>query len=139
MLLPLTIELRPSRQLGVLLLIMHAGALAATVASVLPWAGQLFLAAAIMTSAWLTMRRLSGPGRVCSLTLRADGLLELERTAGLGGEARVLAQSTVAAWLVALLLRCEGAREALTILPDALDPDDFRALRLWLRWRATLS
>lgn len=137
--LPLTLTLRRSRQLDILLLTMHASALAGAGLAALPLWLRVLLAAAITASAWHQMWRLSGPRRICRLTLRADGLLDLERSSGLGGEAAVLAQSTVMSWLTVLLLRRDGRREALAILADALGPDDFRALRLWLRWRAELS
>jgi len=137
--LPLVLKLRRSRRLDILLLTMHAAALAAVGLAALPLWSRSLLAAATIVSAWLTMRGLGGPERVCSLTLRADGLLDLERSSGLVGEASVLAQSTVTSWLTVLLLRRDARRETLAILPDALHPDDFRALRLWLRWRASLS
>ena len=41
-----------------------------------------------------------------------------------------------AAWLAVLSLRdARGLRRTAVVLPDALDPDAFRRLRMWLRWR----
>ena len=137
--LPLTIRLRRSRQLDILLLLVHAAALGAVALAALPLWLRLVLLAAIAASAWIAARRQSGPGPVCSLTLNADGTIDLERSPGSVGKAAVLAQSAVTTSLTVLLLRCDGRREALAVLPDSLDPDDFRSLRLWLRWRAQLS
>ena len=135
--LPHRLPLQRSRQLLVLLLLLHAGALAAALLADLLLLIRLLLVMAILASAGFKLRR--DPGRVCALTLDADGTLEFERADGRRGRARVLAQSTVIAWLVVLLLRGEGGRVALSVLPDALSPEDFRALRLWLRWRAELD
>ena len=135
--LPHTLALHRSRHLVFLLLAVHAGALAAALLADLIPVLRSIVAVAITASAWLALRRNSG--RVCALTLGSDGTLEVEHADGQRGRARVLAQSTVIAWVVVLLLRGEGWRESLTILPDSLSPDDFRALRLWLRWRAKLD
>ena len=50
----------------------------------------------------------------------------------------VLPDSTVLAWLVVLRYRLPGKRFADTclILADSMPDDDFRRLRVWLRWRA---
>ena len=136
--LPYPIRLHRSRQLDLLLSCAHAGALAAAALTALPGWLRLALATAILASAWLCLRRLSGDKRCCRLALRADGRLDFERADGITGVASVLAQSTVSAWLTVLLLSLSGRREALCILPDMLSPEDFRVLRLWLRWRAEL-
>ncbi len=135
--LPLTLQLHRSRRLDLLLASLHLAAMTATLLAALPLILRLLLLAAIAVAAGFTLRRL---GRAaCRLTLRGDGLLEIERDGAAAASAQVLAQSTVMNWLTVLLLRGERGREALTILPDALSSEDFRALRLWLRWRAELS
>ncbi len=136
--LPYSFKLQRSRQLDLLLLCAHAGALAAAALAALPWWLRLALATAVVASAWLSRRRLAGDMRICALNLRADGRLDFERAGGIKGVASVLAQSTVSAWLTVLLLSSGERREAMCILPDALTPEDFRVLRLWLSWRAEI-
>ena len=136
--LPPSIVLRISRRLSLLLLAVHLGAMAALVLAALPPVLQVAGAVAIVASgAWLC-RRLAGRRRVCRMTPRADGKLELQRADGSGGTASVLAGSTLLPWLVVLLTRCEDRRQALILLADALAAEDFRVLRLWLRWRAEI-
>ena len=85
-------------------------------------------------------RRLFGLHRYIELTLLADGRVDYRCHDGVTGSARVDGASTVMSWGVVLLLRpAHARREALTLLPDALNHDDFRCLRLWLRWRADVE
>lgn len=76
-----------------------------------------------------------------SLRLAADGAW-LRRVAG-EQEFRieVLADSTVFVWLVVLRFRLEGEGRvrALTLLPDHLSREEFRMLRIWLRWHSAAS
>lgn len=139
--LPCRIPCRTSTTLVWLLAIVHGGvamALALLVAErrELLW----FLAALwpliVFSLAW-QLRRLYGSRSVVSLMLRQDGAIDLQRKDGVLLQGRVLPQTTVISWLVVLLLRQENGRTlALTLLPDALAVDDFRQLRLWLRWMA---
>ena len=134
--LPLTLSLRPSCRLGLLLAAAHGGAVAAALLISIPWWLKLVLLAAILASALHQLLRLTGQRRICRLILRDDGRLEFSRIDGSCGEARIHPQTTVTSLLAVLLLRQEGRIEALVLLPDALDAEDFRLLRLWLRWRA---
>ena len=136
--LPLTLQLRVSRRLRLLLAAMHGGALLALVLAVLPAPIKLGLAVALVFSLWLSLRRLAATDRLHTLVLRDDGRVAFPGGDGNGGELSVQAQSTVLPWLVVVLLASPDRRVVLAILPDVLDPDDFRALRLWLRWRAEL-
>ena len=89
----------------------------------------------VLASAWGNLRRQHGPKSIVSLSLRGDGQLEFSRRDGTRGEARVHPHTTVTAQLVVLLLRQAGRSEVLVLMPDALASEDFRLLRLWLRWR----
>jgi hypothetical protein len=42
-------------------------------------------------------------------------------------------------FLVVLLYRQEGRLRGLTLLGDSLTAEDFRQVRLWLRWRSTAA
>ena len=133
--LPVTLSLRRSRRLTVLLAAAHASAAAAALCLSPHWRLMLFLLTAILISAGLSLRRLGSPDRICRLTLKDDGQLVFSRADGSTGEARLHPQTTVMAFLCVLLLRVRDRVEALVLLPDALDAEDFRQLRLWLRWR----
>jgi len=52
-------------------------------------------------------------------------------------EVRVLGSSFVASYLTIVLLKPNTSRRirAVVILPDALEPELFRQLRVWLKWR----
>jgi toxin CptA len=136
MLLPLTLTLHHSRRLGLLLGAMHLGAATAASLISIPWWIKLVLLSLILASALRQLFGLTGKNRICRLTLKDDGRLEFSREDGSGGEARLHPQSTVTSPLVVLLLRLEGRVESLVFLPDSLDEEDFRQLRLWLRWCA---
>ena len=52
----------------------------------------------------------------------------------------VLASSVVHPWLSVLHLKAPtGERHNLVLWPDSLNPDDFRRLRVFLRWRLAFS
>jgi len=136
MLLPGTIILRPSRHLAILLLLAHGGAVAVVFAIAFPIWLKLMLLAAIAASLGHILRGLHGLRRITRLTLRSDGLLEYVRGNDQSGEARIHPHTTVTPWLSVLLLRRDKRIEVLAVLPDALSGEDFRRLRLWLRWHA---
>ena len=136
---PITIGLRRSRILDTGLLLV----LVTTIAVLLAWpAGAALQMAAIfmaMLVAGLAYRR---------LTPRLAGI-RLERVGGmrvcLAGQTefrRVLALpgATVHPWLTVVRLQDEdGRRHMLLVAPDAMSHDDFRRLRVFLRWQAKFS
>jgi hypothetical protein len=42
-------------------------------------------------------------------------------------------------FLVVLLYRQQGRLHSMTLLGDSISEEDFRQLRLWLRWRSTAT
>ncbi|MFA7270387.1 MAG: protein YgfX [Sterolibacterium sp.] len=137
--LPVTLPLHPSRQLATLLLVAHAGAVSVLVVVSPPvWIGLIFLPA-IVWYAWRTRRRTHGSARIAHLVLRADGRLEYIRVNGESGEALIHPHTTVMPQLTVLLLRMGRRIESLVLLPDSLSAENFRLLRLWLRWQAGVN
>ncbi len=128
------LTLRPPYRLGWLLAGVHLCAIAAAWLITIPWWLKLVLLAAILASAGQQLFRLTGSRRIRCLILKDDGHLEFSRVDGSGGEARIHPQTTVTPFLVILLFRASQGSEALVLLPDALSAEDFRLLRLWLRW-----
>ena len=136
----LSIPLGSSRRLGGLLLTAHAVGWGVLPALDLPvWirgtlavalAGSLLYA--LLRDGW---RRL--PGSVTELRLWADGSCAVKLRQGSWQSCRIRGESFVAPWLTVLSLAQEGRllRRYVVILPDALDPEAFRRLRVWLRWK----
>ncbi|TRZ92884.1 MAG: hypothetical protein D4R84_11450 [Rhodocyclaceae bacterium] len=134
--LPITVKLQASRNLVLLLVASHMGALlAVSVIELLVWI-KLALLLLIVMSFWNCQKLWYGARRINFLTLRDEGVLDYSRVNGETGQASIHPQSTVTPPLTVILLRRERRLEALVLLPDALDQDDYRRLRLWLRWRS---
>jgi hypothetical protein len=74
-----------------------------------------------------------------SLVLRGDGGLEIVGAEGTATAAIVHPHTLVLSFLVVLLYRQEGRMRSITLLADSLAVEDFRQLRLWLRWRSTAA
>lgn len=76
---------------------------------------------------------------IAALTLRPDGLIGIEHGDGTRAECPVHPQTTVFPWLVVLLYRIGGGRLESLVLPRAaMEADDHRRLRVWLKWKATV-
>ena len=137
--LPLNLTLLASRRLAIMLLVAHAGAIAMLAAISAPLWIRALLFLLIAWSAWHSLQKIHGSLRIIRLILKADGRLEYLRLSGESGEATVHPNSTVMPQLTVLLLRLEKGSEPLIVLPDSLNAEDFRQLRLWLRWRAAAT
>lgn len=141
---PLAIDLRPSRLLAAMLAAAGAGALALLLWMPLPAAVQGLLAVvlcvavahAILHDAWRWL-----PRSIVALQLAGDGSLRCQTQDGRWREAQVLGSSCVTAWLTVLNLRLSGRRFGCStvLLPDSLDAEDYRQLRVWLRWNGAVT
>ncbi len=126
------IELKPSRRLGLLLLVMAALAVAALWLADLPWGVRLLLSMAVAASSVWGWRQGALPGK---LRLAADGRLQCPDGTGAWCDVDVLDDSFVSTVLIVLRYRmADGKRRVLTLLPDSADSDDLRRLRVSLRW-----
>lgn len=133
------LTLRPSPRLDILLLAAHGVALAVvSVISIPDWI-RLVLLLMVCCSAGLVWQRDHGRERIVKLMLRADGKLEYIRLNGESGEAQPHPHTTVTPQLTILLLRLGKRIEALVLLPDSLHAEEYRQLRLWLRWQAAAN
>jgi toxin CptA len=78
---------------------------------------------------------------VVAVRLRSDCRCEIETRRGPWREARLLGSSYVSPYLSVLNLRLDGhvlARHVV-ILPDAVDGEGFRRLRVLLKWKCNAS
>ncbi len=129
----LQLSLRPSRSLLLVELAAHLAAAGAVLAATLPSWQAILLLLLIGTS----LARLRGISPVATLLLHGDGRLETADVDGAPCEAGVHPHTLVLPFLVVLLYRQEGRLRAMTVLADSLAAEDFRQLRLWLRWRSS--
>lgn len=132
--LPVTLRLRPSRQLALALLTAHL--LALVTIGIIPiavWARAIMFLLVGM-SLWHMTRKLYGDERIVRLSLETQGIMAFTRFNEKTTTATVLRQSTVTPWLSVILLKLAERLEAVVIMPDSLSKQDYRCLRLWLRW-----
>lgn len=131
------LALRPSRKLAVLLLAAHA----ATGCMLLwlplpPWlrggAALLLLGSAVHT----VMRHalLRGPRAITALAFTDSEQVSIGRRDGSWQAGRILGSSTVGALLTVLNIAASGRTAHVVLLGDSLPADDFRRMRIWLRW-----
>ena len=126
------IELKPSRWLGLIVVLMALlGALAIALAT-LPLAVKWALGAVVGTMlGFALLRQRSAPPR---LRIGRNGALMLSKGRGEWKTARVLHDSFVSPMLCVVRLEVEGKRQALTLLPDSAEAESLRRLRASLRW-----
>jgi len=73
---------------------------------------------------------------VRELMLRPDGGVAWRAGDGMWRSAPGATGGVLAPWLMVIGLKEEGRHlQPLLVLPDAVDGDDLRELRIWLRWR----
>ena len=133
---PLSIPFKPSRRLLLIQMVAHIVAIGAVFAATLP----LWLATVLLLLIGVSMslaRRGPCAGR---LILDADGRLEIVGADDTANTVEVHPQTLVLSFLVVLVYRQAGRLRSLTLLGDSLaTEEDFRWLRLWLRWRSNAA
>jgi membrane-bound toxin of toxin-antitoxin system len=131
----LRLDLRPSRLLAGGLVLVHGLALAAAWVSLSGWARYLLCLAilASLSSALVkTLRR-----QALSLELHEDGRASWRNPGGTWLELRMGKAHFVSGVLVVLDLQSlgPGRGKRVVLMPDSMSPQEFRRLRVWLRWR----
>ena len=127
------IELKPSRLLGLLLLLMVVLVLVAIHLAALPRVSQWLLGTAVLGLALWSLRRARRPH---VLRVTANGALQCLDGKGAWRDAQVVSGLVTP---VLIVLRYRGADRgirSLTLLPDSAAADDLRRLRVLLRWAA---
>ncbi|SDH52940.1 protein YgfX [Propionivibrio dicarboxylicus] len=131
------ITLRRSRLLDFLLVSIHALSALALFLVALPTPVRIVTFGFIVASLVRALRRES----FTSLKLSAEnaGQICFGRAASCVLVADILPETAVFLFLVVLRLREEGdqAHFQVILLPDQMSKDEFRRIRVWLRWRLT--
>ena len=133
----ISIELRRSRLLDGLLVSLHAAAIYVAVTLPIPIVLRIPLIGLVILSAWRSHKR-----PFFSHLLLTDAGISLREgdNASAMIKARVLPETTVSRFLVVLRLRAADRDSCIfhvVLLPDQMRFDEFRWIRIWLRWRLT--
>ena len=134
-----TISLRPSRILAATLVLAHGVAIAMIVmAGMAPWLDALAIAA-LVASLVFSVRQsalLRATDAVIGLEITSDDKFSIQTRRGGWIECEVLGSTYVISFLAILNLKRtdSGKITHAVILPDSLDTEEFRKLRVWLRW-----
>jgi len=137
----LRLELRPSRQLTILLAGLYLTAAAGVSFLPVPF---LFKLTGILSIAWVAIvsirqhALLASPKSIRTLVLLSDGGVEALSAEGECLEAEVSRRSTLFPWLIVLLLDPQSGRSprVVLVLADSLSAEGQRGLKSWLRLRA---
>lgn len=137
----LRLELTPSRFFFAVATCAHVAALAAVVPLEIPWVVKAGLAALILVSLTVTLRRhvfLAAPGSVVRLEVRDSSAVTVHTRRGSRYEAQILGSTYVSPRLTVLNLKRLTGRGVLhvVLLSDGVDPETHRRLRVLLRWGA---
>ena len=125
--------------LAAVLGVAHASALAVTLVVTLPAWAKLVIAMAILASGGISLCRSAlqrSRSAIIELEAEEGGRISCRTRDGQWHEAQVLSSSFISPWLTVLNLRVAGAAwvRHLLILPDNVEQDAFRRLRVLLRW-----
>jgi toxin CptA len=136
----LSITLHPSYLLALFLVAMHALALASVWLVPLVLAAKIGTAVVLASSLVLSLRQhvwRAGKRSVRAVRLTGECDMSLQGQDATWLEAAILPSSFISPYLTVLNLNIEGERRArhVVILPDAMDAEQFRQLRVWLRWK----
>jgi toxin CptA len=134
---PIRLRPRASARLAIGLVVTHAGA--AAIAALLAWPIWarvllvIFVSSSLLWSlAWHVLHR---GDAAMEAVLQADGSWILETGQVEARPATLAADSLVTPQLTVLVFRlADGRRRSLLLLPDNIDPDSFRRLRVRLRF-----
>ena len=136
----LRLPLKASRYLATGLILGHLAAAGCVVLVPLPLWLKLLLSAILAASLIQCLVREAwrmGSSSIVELQCEREGGALIKTRSGKEWEGRVLGSSFVATYLTIVVLKPNASRRvrAVVILPDALEPELFRQLRVWLKWR----
>jgi len=131
-------NLRPSWTLAAILAAAHGAAIAAVVVVEMPPWLTFVAIAALFANLVLELRHalLRMPDAIVGIEISSDDVLSVQTRRGEWLESEVLGSSYVVSFLAILNLRETASRKSrrVVVLPDSMAAEDFRQLRVWLRW-----
>jgi toxin CptA len=136
----LFIKLQPSRKLGILLSMAHCTAAGVfwplTLPAVVKILVTLLLASSLCFYLWRYVWLIS-PQAIVSLRLTEKNHCRAWMLSNNYIDYRIDGDTFVAPYMTVLCLKVNQAagRRTIVILPDAIDAEAFRQLRVWLRWK----
>ncbi len=136
----LNVRLKPSWYLALWLCVAHAIAIGMVLALPLPIGLKLVTTLVICISLvfyFMRNARLAAPNSIIALEVKEDCTCAIETRSGKRLDCILLPTSYVSVSLTILNLKADGEMLArhVVILPDSLNPEDFRKLRVLLRWK----
>lgn len=131
-------DFRLSRLLMLALLLVHGLAMLAMFLLPLSFLMRATLLLILAANLWFALKHRSAAGSVAGLRIESDRVVLLH--AG-GGEmsGQLLPDSLVTPYLAVLQIRTESNHRRVLIMPDTLDAQSFRRLRILLRWQDQLK
>jgi toxin CptA len=134
------IKLRPSWLLTAILAVAHGVAMVLIAIVSMPIWLKVIISAALVLSCFHSVRRaalLLTPCSAVAIEVTSAHLLNVQTRDSDWIECEVLGTTYVASFLTILNLRQIEQRTIrhIIILPDGIETDDFRKLRVWLRWQ----
>jgi toxin CptA len=126
--------------MAVLLTLAHGAVFACIVSSGVPIWGQIFGALMLIAHLAHCVRWhafLLPAGAAAVIEINSNNEFSLETRSGERHEYDVLGSTYVMPYLTVLHLQQRESRDVkrVALLPDSLHADDFRRLRVWLRWK----
>jgi toxin CptA len=137
----LTIHLQPSYRLAVILVLAHLVAAGLLWPLALSWNIAVIIVAMLIVSLFYYLRKdamLTAQNAVVVLTLPDDEMTcVLTTRSGESVACSIQGSSFVASYLTVINLKPSQKffARSVVILPDGIDAEEFRRLRVWLRWR----
>ncbi|BBL34100.1 hypothetical protein Nstercoris_00329 [Nitrosomonas stercoris] len=136
----LLVQLQPSRQLAGLLSLAHCTAAGVFWPLELPIVVKIIINLLLAGSLYYYLRRyawLISSNAITTLRLLGKNHCEIETVTGKSIRTVIDATSFVAPYLTVLCLKREQTYcyHTIVILPDSIDANDFRRLRVWLKWK----
>ncbi len=137
----LKLSIRRSGYLFWLLLLAHAGAAALLWPLAMPAWGKVAIILVVIASLIYFLYHvalLRTAEAVHAIEIKEDGKIVVQTRRGEWHECRLSGDSFVSDWLTIMVLAQENRHAAryVVITPDNVDAEDFRRLRVWLRWAA---
>lgn len=131
---PVFIELRRSLLLQVLLAAMHAAAALCVWMLQADWVVRVLVSLPVFVSAGMMLRA----SWIVALRL-SETALHVRTSDGVERSAFLCPGCAVFTGLAVIRLKREGETKSrsLVVFPDSIQQDDFRKLRVWLRWAAS--